>query len=316
MERRKIQLIAGSTYTISLPKQWVEKNGLKPKSELLVHENGDQTLLLSPRLFLENRLSEISLNVEVYGPNIDQIIFAVYYMGAESISVFSKTELQKPIKSRVRKAVDHMSGAEISYEDKQKITIQVFLDKNKVNLIQIFYRIFLLLELSARSILESIDINEIMLNEAEIDRLYHLSAKTITIAMIDCNVLKSSKILNVTLVPSYFLIAKKLENMGDDIKHLCEYLDSNEVEFPDKKRIIEFIFNNLSRIVKHLMKEKKPILEKLDPGKKSAILELIEKNNDPLVSNYLARMMRALNDIQDETVTISFYNKLIEEKRI
>ena len=50
MERRKIQLIAGSTYTVSLPKSWVIKNNLKEKSQISITENNDRTLVLSSDL--------------------------------------------------------------------------------------------------------------------------------------------------------------------------------------------------------------------------------------------------------------------------
>ena len=34
MYRRRLQLIAGATYTVSLPKEWVLKNNLKEKCEV------------------------------------------------------------------------------------------------------------------------------------------------------------------------------------------------------------------------------------------------------------------------------------------
>jgi len=48
MHRRKIQLIAGTTYSVSLPKEWVRKNNLKEKNEILFYEKNDRTLVISP----------------------------------------------------------------------------------------------------------------------------------------------------------------------------------------------------------------------------------------------------------------------------
>ncbi|MBU1604737.1 MAG: AbrB/MazE/SpoVT family DNA-binding domain-containing protein, partial [Nanoarchaeota archaeon] len=253
MHKRKIQLIAGTTYTVSLPKEWVRKNNLKEKNEILLHEKNDRTLIISPHSIEGKKLNEISLNIDEYAPNIDQILFAVYYLGIENISLFSKKELTKDVKSRIRKTIRHMSGTEINYEDKQKITIKVLLDKSKVDITQVFYRISLIIESSISNILEQLDINEIRINENEIDRLYHLIAKIVSLSLIDSNILYSSKIRNVSLIPAYFLIGKKLENIGDNINHLSEYLHKSKINFENKKEILNFIKIELNKSIIYFM---------------------------------------------------------------
>jgi len=103
MHRRKIQLIAGTTYSVSLPKEWVRKNNLKEKNEILFYEKNDRTLVISPYAIEGKKLNEISLDIDKYISAIDQILFAVYYLGIENISLFSKKELTKDVKSRIRK---------------------------------------------------------------------------------------------------------------------------------------------------------------------------------------------------------------------
>src|SRR3989338_3917742 len=95
--RRKIQLIAGTTYSLSLPKEWVKKNKLKEKNEVVVIEKNDRTLVVSPDSIEEKELNDISLNIDNYTDNIDQILFALYYLGIENINFFSKKELIKDV---------------------------------------------------------------------------------------------------------------------------------------------------------------------------------------------------------------------------
>src|SRR3989338_4913945 len=147
MQRRKIQLIAGTTYSVSLPKDWIKKNSLKEKNELYIHEKNDRTLVISPNLVEEKRLSDISLNVDDYILNIDQILFALYYLGIENISLFSKNGLAKDVKAKIRKTLTHMSGTEISYEDEERIVIKGLLDSSKIDITQLIYRISLIIEL-------------------------------------------------------------------------------------------------------------------------------------------------------------------------
>ena len=126
MPRRRIQLIAGTTYSVSLPKNWAKKNNLKKKDEILIIEKNDGTLSISPKEIKPKKLNDISMNVDNYVGVIDQILFATYYLGIEKITLFSK--LTKEVKKSIRKTLTHMSGTEINYEDKQKIVIRVLLD--------------------------------------------------------------------------------------------------------------------------------------------------------------------------------------------
>src|SRR3989338_5662277 len=148
MERRKIQLIAGTTYSVSLPKEWVKKNHLKERSEIIFHEGNDRNLILSHQPMEEKSYNEITLNIDEYISNIDQILFAVYYLGTENVTLFSKSGISKETGARIRKTITHMSGTEISYEDNNKIVVKVLLNKSKVDIVQVIYRISLIIESS------------------------------------------------------------------------------------------------------------------------------------------------------------------------
>ena len=313
MHRRKIQLIAGTTYSVSLPKEWVRKNNLKEKNEILFYEKNDRTLVISPYAIEGKKLNEISFDIDKYISAIDQILFAVYYLGIENISLFSKKELTKDVKSRIRKTITHMSGTEINYEDKQKIIMRVLLDKSKVEIFQVLYRINLIIESSILNILEQLNINEIRINENEIDRLYHLITKIISLSIIDSNILNSSKIKNVSLIPAYFLISKRLENIGDNINHLSEYLHKTKVKFENKNEILNFAKTELNRSISYFMSKSTNIFQKINVDNLRIINDYILKSKDKTIQNYLEDIIRYVVDIEEEIVNISFYNQLIHE---
>jgi len=310
MEKRKIQLIAGSTYTISLPKEWIKKNKLKEKNEIVIHEKNDGTLILSPSSINEKNLKEISLDVDEYSNNIDQVLFSLYYLGIETINLFSKNELKKDIKTRIRTTLENMSGTEISYEDKQKIVIKVLLDKTKISLIQILYRISLIIDSSIENLLGKYDLKEIRVNEDEIDRLYHLITKVISLSLIDTNILSTSQIKNISLIPFYFLISKKLENIGDNIKHLAVYMDKNNVKF-EKEDIFSFIRKEIDRCIKHILMDFPTMFNESEKAEIENINKKISKIKDKISSDYLRDTIRYTMDIEEEIINISFYKKLI-----
>ena len=311
MHRRKIQLVAGTTYTVSLPKEWVKKNHLKEKNEIALYEKNDETLVISAQLSENEKMKEISLDADKYASNIDRILFAVYYMGVETINLFSKIGLSKDVKSIIRKTLTHMSGTEISYEDKRKITIKVLLDKSKIDIMQVLYRIYLLLDTSLLNVRDELNIEEIRLNENEIDRLYHLMAKVIMLSLTNSDILHSSKIKNVSLVPSYFLLSKRLEDLGDSINHLSKYMDRKNIMFSDdEKKVIDFLRVELQRSIKHVMRRADKNFEKADAEQVAIIKRYIKTVENKIIRNYLQEMVRHVIDIEDEIINISFYNQL------
>lgn len=316
MYRRKIQLVAGTTYSVSLPKEWVKKNRLREKTEVKLFEKNDRSLVISPELLEEKELTNISLNVDDYEDNIDQVLFSIYYLGIEKINLFSKKGFSKELRSRVRKTLTHMTGTEIGYEDKDKMTINVLLDKSRVDIRQLIYRISLVLDLSIDNLMDKQDINEIKLNENEIDRLYHLAAKLVLLSLIDTKVLHSSKVGNVSLIPSYFLISKRLENLADNINDLSEYAFKNKINTKEFEKILDFVKLELARSVKHIMKDFKSIYKKISIPELEKKKREIGKVKDRTVANHLRDILRYTNNIEEEIVNISFYSKLIRDKML
>ncbi len=46
MEVRKVQVVGGTTFIVSLPKKWVREAGLKPGGELILIPKGSSSLLI------------------------------------------------------------------------------------------------------------------------------------------------------------------------------------------------------------------------------------------------------------------------------
>ncbi len=309
MERRKLQLIAGTTYTVSLPKSWVAKNHLKAGNEVILNETADNTIRVAATVLKEKKLSEISIDVDDYPEKISQILFSIYYMGIENITLFSKKELDKDVKSKIRRTLSYMSGTEIQYEDKQKITIKVLLDKSKVDLIQVIQRIYFIIDSSLANIAENLDIDEIKLNENEVDRLYHLTAKIISLSLVNPEILQSSNIKDISLVNHYFMISKRLENIADDIEHLAESLKKSKRESPYLKKTIDFIRKELRKSI-FAIKNSKMLPPSVSDKELAEIRLHLAKIKEPLIVKHLEDAVRHLIDIDEEIGYVLFYNRL------
>lgn len=311
IHKRKIQLIAGSTYSVTLPKDWIRKNNLKEKKELTLFEKSDRTLLLSADSAAEHKLSDITLNCEDYAHNIDQVMLSAYYIGVENIHIKAKDEIPKDIKSKIRSIITNMSGTEITHEEKNSIEIKVFLDKSKVDVMQVLFRVGLILDSSLSVLLDKPSLKEIELNEDEIDRLYHLITRVISLSLIDSNILRSSKIENVSSIPSLFLISKRLENFGDHLNTIAHHFSHLKKDKVIVNEVLVSIRGELSRSLSSLVSKKnKSVFNKIADKKVALIKEKISNINNADFRNPLNDLLRFVVNIQEELVTLTFYNEL------
>lgn len=314
MDRRRIQFIAGSTYSVSLPKAWVLKRSLKKGSEVLFQERGDGTLVLSPQPLTVQAMKEASLDVDEHGTNIDHVLFALYYLGVEDIHLSSRKGLAKDVKLRIRRAIAHMSGTEITYEDQQRMTIRVLLDRSKVDVRQILYRMGLIIELTIAELSKAADSEEVAMNENEIDRLYHLMTKIISLSLVSSEVLASSGIGHSILVPSYLLISKKLENIADRLGQIAEHFRGKPAS--GCREPFSFVRIELGRSIRHIRHGFKGPFNGSDSAAIRTARAKIRSVKDIQVADCLEDMVRFLLDIQQETISLSFYASLITQGKL
>ncbi|MBI2572471.1 hypothetical protein HYV86_01315 [Candidatus Woesearchaeota archaeon] len=315
MEHRKIQLVAGTTYQLSLPKQWVVKNNLKEGKELLVVERSDRSLLITTIDEKSLERKQISLPLDELETSVDRVLFTLYYLGFEDVELFSKKEIAKSVRMRVRQTLANMSGTEVTYEDPYKITIKILLDRERIDAIQVLYRISLIIGQSILSIENTPHLEDLDLNEREIDRLYHLICKILSLSMINTTLLHTSKIQNTGIITNYMIMAKKLENIGDRVYFLGKYhIEKKEgVKNKIEKECLDLIMNELSRSMKCILADYPTLFHRFD---ESVIRQKLYSIKEETIRENLYISLRYLIDIQEEVVSISFVKKLIREGKL
>ncbi len=309
MKHRKIQLIAGTTYSISLPKDWVKRNNLREGQELVISEREDKNLVLGPTLSKEIGREKIVINADEYVGSIDRVLLELYYLGFLNIDLISRKQ-DVNTKIAIRKTISCMSGAIINYQDEQKTSISILLDKTKVDVIQLLYRMSLILEESILNLTERCDANVLLVNENEIDMLYHLVTKIISLAVKDSLLLNSSKIGQAQLIPSYLLVSKKLENLGDKIFYMAN--SAREIT-PKNKEVLLSIKEELRRTMKHVLADYSSMFARIQDQKLNELKKTIGLVKDQTTIDYLNNAIRFLVDIQEEVINISFYKSLMRK---
>ena len=209
-----------------------------------------------------------------------------------------------------------MSGTEVSFEDKHTIIIKVLIDKAKVDINQSLYRIVLIIEQSIINLLGPGNRKELEANEEEVDRLYHLAIKVISIALKEAAILQSSGIRNVTLIPSYFLISKKLENIADNIYYLSGSASCEKKEAAVMEHVLKLVREELGRSAAYLLGNGRGMFSRIAEGQLAAARNRVEGLTNTALRDNLRELVRYLMDVESELINISFLKKLYAMNRV
>jgi phosphate uptake regulator len=150
------------------------------------------------------------------------------------------------------------------------------------------------------------------MNEDEIDRLYNLSVKIITSAVGNRNILISSGIKDLKIIPSLFLISKRLENVADNFKKIGSLMKKEKIKVEELKEILEFISLKLNGFILYLMNEKKKIFEIISEKEKIKFKKKISEIKHRVLETVLDENLKYLGNIQEEIISIDIFKKFVD----
>jgi phosphate uptake regulator len=298
MERRKIQIVGGSTYSITLPKRWAIAHNLRASDEVFIEETPDSNLIIStePNRMIGSNSGSMSLDGNDSFP---RTLFSYYYYGFEHITITSSTTIKPATRKRIRRIVSSLLGAQIITESEKRIEIEVIIDRTRIDLRQILHRMSLLIHESIESIATG-DHESVTLNEDEIDRLYHLSQRAITMVTRDSSLLASSGIPTQATIPSFFMISKRLESIGDDLTAL----GNGDHDYLSR------VSTQITKSIRHLLKTDMPLFTGLGlspyPG---------PKDGDEVERSTYERIWRKVIDVHGLVSDISIMVSISNGKR-
>jgi phosphate uptake regulator len=130
MELRKIQMTGGSSYTVTLPKDWVSDAKLGPGDLVGFLKQVDGSLALYPH----SRMSPAQSRIEVElteKEGVDQAfrrIVAAYLTGYDVIVLRSRRPLSAATRRAVQAAAKRIIGLEVVEEETSSVVLRDFLD--------------------------------------------------------------------------------------------------------------------------------------------------------------------------------------------
>ncbi len=295
MESRKIQSVGSRSFAVSLPKEWILANKLKPQDTVFIESNDRKELIIRKSGIQSNNTKTISREVGDLDTLIEFIVFC-YIKNIDHVILHSK-KMEYRVPGIVRQALKYLEGYEITYEDENKIEISFLFKEINITIPQIIQRMFYLLKLHVSSV-EKNDVK--MLDEAElgVDRLYHLSTRILFSCMQDYSKRAENEIQEDEDFIFYQIITKRLEHISDNLHRLKDkQLTSTEINY----------LNSIMELLNQFLSKKAHFPELKEKWEKMRSV-----SKDPEVFSVLRKIHFQCRDVFDARISL-YFNSHIHE---
>jgi len=223
-EVRKLQLVGGSTYVLSLPKKWVYDMHLKTGDPVSIVKNPNNSLSLLPPA---NVQSTSNRSTAIIGQkdsieSIQRKIIAMYLAGYHIIEIHTKGgRIQLNQKQAIRDLIrTNMIGTEIVESTPESITIQI-LTSPELSISDALKRMFLLTSTMHRQAIDALKEMDTELGEEtihlddEVDRFSLYIMRNLTLAVEHERVLRDIGLQKPSDCISYRIVVKSVERIAD-----------------------------------------------------------------------------------------------------
>jgi len=288
MELRKIQLTGGSSYTVTLPKEWVSKAELSAGDVVGFLPQHDGSLAVYPHARYATTQARHDIEIGQDEPDaVFRNIVAAYLAGYDVIRVHAKKPLSASARRAVRQAAKRIIGIQVTEEDANSVMLQDFMDPREFHIDKGLRRMQALCramqEDALRSFAEHVDDLSTALSERddEVDSLYWMINKQYHAILRDPTYAQKMG-LNANQALNYLMVARLIERTADHAMRLSENVDALRDEAIAQK--LE------SKIEKHARKAVLLFADALSAFHKQ----------DPTAANKIIEEAKAFRQIQDQ----------------
>ncbi|MCP8313490.1 MAG: AbrB/MazE/SpoVT family DNA-binding domain-containing protein [archaeon] len=235
---RKIQLTGGTTYTVSLPKEWAEQARIKPQQQVALIPQADLSILLIPKGEIDKSIKEASIEYQsaVERDVIVRDFISHYLAGYDIIRVKFKgpiIEFKAFFKDLLRKKI---VGVEIVGESSEEIIAQCLLAYSEPSLKKVVNRMEIIVSSMHKDAIISLKnqncalAKDVIERDDEVDRFYHFSVRQLKMAVVDRTMIESMGLKSAVECLGYRIIAKSVERIGDHATKIAKsVLNLNEI---------------------------------------------------------------------------------------
>jgi phosphate uptake regulator len=233
-EQRKLQVTGGSTFILSLPKEWAIRNELKRGSSMVVREEEDGSLCVAPSKFVKKEKQDEAFIKASASDNPDAIMrtaISAYLSGYNILHI--RAANQKVLSAKVRNhlksfARHYLVGTEIVIDTPTELTLQVLLNYPELTVQNALSRMSIIassMHKEALSALKKLDYStakSVIETDREVNRFGLYIVRLLKLAVSNPRVVKEIGLNSQRDCLGYRLIAKAVERTADHATKIAE----------------------------------------------------------------------------------------------
>jgi phosphate uptake regulator len=246
METRKLQLIGGSSYMVSLPKEWVKANKLEQGDEMVL-EVEERVITLYPKGFKDGlRISRVEIDdLRRYDEKfLRRFIYALYIQGIDEIVITDKN-LNPRLIAKISEIVKSLIGIEI-IDASEKVVLRC-LTVTDFDVFGVVRRMTQIVLTMIQTILDAVEKNdssalrEIKNLEVDSDRLYLLAVRQEHRLVREFS--SPARWNELRLILGIRTVAKLIEEILDNLENFSNYVA--EVRDVREKEILRIFLQKI-----------------------------------------------------------------------
>lgn len=327
MEIRKLQKIKGGSFTLSLPKHWVEKRRLKSGEQIAVSEEEDGSIRIFPFDKALEKPLEVTLSLEDYSSlrELEYCVATYYIQGSGRINIISDKIMGVEHKRRLKQLRTELPGVEVAEEEANCLSFQVLIDPTTFSLESLIEKASTFsLKLQEDAVKSLLDWNlplakEVQERSQEAQRHYRVMIRHVALASLSRTIAERIGVKNCQECITFALVARDLSRLvyhsSSIARHVFKLEERRRADAKILKAIAgmsEVVFemqrNATSAFLKKNVKLAVAVLNKMVDvrQKEESLLKVImEKITDVDTAITLSMIVRDLRRISGYAVAIS-----------
>jgi len=256
MESRKIQRVGYSTFSVSLPKDWVENTGLKQGDIIMVFPEKDGSLKLVPSSMVERKAQteEYVINSDLCNESglLERLVVGNYILGRDVLSIVSSTRISREHIEEVRRVVHRLMGLGIVQETPQQIDLQCSIDPTRFKIDMLMRRLSVIASTMHTEAMQALtESNQELADDAiqredEADMMYWLAFRLLLSAQRDRTIADKIGLDEPSLILPYGLITRYLELIADRSEYIARR--AIELQTRSKEKIGKPMMNRITNM--------------------------------------------------------------------
>jgi len=254
MEFRKLISFGKTSYVMSIPKSWIQKNNLK-KGNLIAVEEKEKNLLLLPHAENNEVSKRKSIEINITGIDRTSILYVIrsaYKIGYDDIKLIYTTPLARhfsmhndeKVISVIHEEVDRLVGIEVVQQKENFCMIKDLSEPSSAEFDSALRRVFLLLSDASKDFIEAIKTNNPVLLET-IEEKHNSITKFVSYCL---RLINKGKYADYKKGSVLYHIISNLDKITDVLKYSARDIMrlSNKLR-KETIKILEDIFKAISK---------------------------------------------------------------------